>query len=209
MMMNAPLLFGTAGLALLVSVPPAAAQTTSTTQTPQAQAAGLAGQNQKRAARTEIAVDQLPQAVTSAVQTRYPKATIVSAAKLTVGAEMRYELSIKETPDAAPTVFFATADGTTLRGRGAGPIGRAGGAGRRGGPPPDPNAAKPGESISVNDLPKPVAKAIKDAYPKNTILEAFKIAIPDGVQYQVTLDDVSSLKPMKVLIGSDGVILKR
>jgi hypothetical protein len=208
--MKAPLLLGTAGLALCVLVLPVAAQTTSASQTAQApKAPAFGAQNQKRAARTDVAVDQLPQAVTSAVQTRYPKATIVSATKLALGPEMRYELTIKETPDAAPTVMYATADGTTLRGRGAGPIGRAGGAGRRGGPPPDPNAAKPGESISVNDLPKSVAKAIKDAYPKNTIREAFKITIPDGVQYQVTLDDVSSLKPMKVLIGSDGVILKR
>jgi len=190
--MKAPLLLCTGALALsmLASPTPAAAQ------------------NPQRPQRTDIAVDQLPQAVTTAVQSRYPKATIVSAAKLTLGADMRYELMIKETPDAAPTMFMATADGTTLRGRGAAPAARFGGAGRRGGPPPDPNA-KPGESISVNDLPKPVAKAIKDAYPKNTILEAFKIAIPDGVQYQVSLDDVSSLKPMKVLLQADGVILKR
>lgn len=178
-------------------------------QTPAQPPAPQAAAQQKRAQRTEVAVDQLPQAVTAAVQSRYPKGTIVSAAKLALGPEMRYELTVKETPDASPTLLIATADGTTLRGRGAGPIGRVGGAGRRGGPPPDPNAAKPGESISVNDLPKPVAKAIKDAYPKNTILEAFKIAIPDGLQYQVMLDDVSSLKPMKVLVGADGVILKR
>ena len=177
-------------------------------QTPAQSSAPVAAAQQKRAQRQEIALDQLPQAVTAAVQARYPKGTILSAAKLSLGPELRYELTVKETPDAAPMTLLATADGTTLRGRGAGPIGRAGGAGRRGGPPPDPNA-KPGESISVNDLPKPVAKAIKDAYPKNTILEAFKVTITDGVQYQLMLNDVSSLKPMKVLVGSDGVILKR
>jgi len=202
--MKDPLLFGTASLALWMSVSPATAQTKPAPQP----AAAAADQNQKRPQRTEVAVDQLPPAVTAAVQSRFPKGTIVSAAKMTLGTELRYELTIKETPEAAPMVMFATADGTTLRGRGAGPVGRAGGAGRRGGPPPDPNA-KPGESISVNDLPKPVAKAIKDAYPKNTILEAFKITIPDGLQYQVVLNDVSSLKPMKVLVGADGSILKR
>ena len=58
-----------------------------------------------------VAVDQLPAAVTAAVEKAYPKSTIVSAAKINRGGQSGYELSVKTSPDAQPIAVMSTADG--------------------------------------------------------------------------------------------------
>src|ERR1044072_7379100 len=56
-----------------------------------------------------IPVDQLPAAVTSAVEKTYPKSTIVSAAKVDRGGQVRYELSVKPSGAAQPIAVMASA----------------------------------------------------------------------------------------------------
>ncbi len=163
------------------------------------------GQQKGNAQRQEVAVDQLPEAVTAAVKSTYPKGSIVSAFKMTGGKEARYELSVKETPDSTPFSVMANAKGQL---RTATAAANAKGAARKG-QTPAPNASNQGVSISTNDLPKAVAKAVQDAFPKDTILEVFKTTIGKDAQYELVLNDVASFKPMHVFVTADGTIQKR
>jgi hypothetical protein len=103
----------------------------------------------------------------------YPGGTIVSAAKMSRGAQVRYELSVKPTADAAPIPLLVSPEGvisTNAKGKaaaGAPPAGRA----REG----QARARQRRNRFPIVDLPKPVVKAIKDAYPKNEITSALKL----------------------------------
>ena len=70
-------------------------------------------------------------------------------------------------------------------------------------------AANVPQPFPVVDLPKAVVKAIKDAYPKNTITSAQKLTQDSQVLFQLMLDDVSSKAPMHVTVTEDGQIQKR
>lgn len=46
----------------------------------------------------QVTIDSLPAAVSAAVKTQYPKATITKAEKMTIGATIQYELTLKGAP---------------------------------------------------------------------------------------------------------------
>jgi hypothetical protein len=66
-----------------------------------------------------------------------------------------------------------------------------------------------GETVAVNQLPKAVVQAITDAYPKDVIVDAMRIASGSQILYQLTLTDVSHILPMLVVVSTDGKIQKR
>jgi len=173
-------------------------------------AAAYASQQKRALERQAVPVAQLPAAVTSGIQSAYPKATLVDAFKIARGADSMYEVTIKESPDGTPFLVMATPDGKvrslarTPRG-GKTPLRTplktpAAGAGK---------TALPGEPVVLDQLPKAVAKAIKDAYPKDTLVQAFKITTAGEITYELVLDDVSSVQPLRVLVSADGKIQKR
>jgi hypothetical protein len=172
-------------------------------------AAGANAQaNQKRQGTSEqVAVDQLPQAVTSSVLKSYPSSKIVTAYKLTRGTDVRYELWVKETPAAQAVVMSATADGQLLNAKGKGKPSKKAAA-----PTPtstSSSSSAQGDPIAVDQLPKAVTKAIKDSYPKDAIIQAFKTTTGADVAYQVVLNDVASVQALRVFVSADGKILKR
>src|SRR6185295_20261410 len=136
---------------------------------------------QKRQGASEkVAIDQLPQAVASAVQKTYPGSTIAIAYKTTQGTDVRYQLWVREAGSRATVVVMATADGQIQAGRNAArkpglatPPAKA--PTRPGAPAPASTSTTDGDPIAIDQLPKAVTKAIKDAYPKNTIIQAFKL----------------------------------
>jgi hypothetical protein len=170
----------------------------------------LARNAPQKAAQQTVAVDQLPAAVTAAVEKAYPKSTIVSAAKINRGGQSGYELSVKMSPDAQPIAVMASADGVIRTGAktappAAGtPAPRKGA--RKGGAAPPPVQ---GETVAVNQLPKAVVQAITEAYPKDVIVDAMRIASGSQLLYQLTLTDVSHVLPMLVFVSVDGKIQKR
>jgi hypothetical protein len=162
--------------------------------------------SQQKAAQQTVAVADLPAAVTASVAKSYPGSTIVSAAKMSRGKQERYELSVKPAGDAAPVAVMVSPTGEIrTNAKGAAPAGA---------PPAGKGARKAGAAAApqpfpIADLPKPVVKAIKDAYPKDTITSATKSTSGSKVFFQVTLNDVSSTAPMHVTVTEDGQIQKR
>ena len=178
-------MFTTAALAMVLAAPCAAAQ--------------------QQAAQQAVPVDQLPAAVTASVAKSYPGSTIVSAAKMSRGKQVRYELSVKPSADAAPVALMVSPEGLISTG-GKPAAGAAPGAkGQR----KAAGAAAAAQPFPVVDLPKAVVKAIKDAYPKDTIIAALKSASGSKVLYELTLTDVSSVAPLHVIVTEDGQIQKR
>jgi hypothetical protein len=160
----------------------------------------------QKAAQQTVAVADLPAAVTASVAKSYPGSTIVSAAKISRGAQFRYELSVKPSPEAAAVALLVSPDGViTTNAKAA----------RAGAPPAGKGARKAAagaaapQPFPVVDLPKPVVKAIKDAYPKNEITSALKLTQGSQVLFQLTLNDVSSVAPMHVTVTAEGQIQKR
>jgi len=159
----------------------------------------------QKAAQQTVAVPDLPAAVTASVAKSYPGSTIISAAKMSRGKQERYELSVKPAGDAAPVAVLVSPEGViSTSPKGA----------RAGAPPAGKGARKAGaagapQPFPVVDLPKAVVKAIKDAYPKDTITSAQKLTQGAKVFFQVTLDDVSSVAPLHVMVTEDGQIQKR
>ena len=67
----------------------------------------------------------------------------------------------------------------------------------------------PQDLVAIDQLPKAVVKSIKEAYPKDTILQVIRVSTGTVTTYEISLDDVSSMQPLKVIITSDGKIQKR
>jgi putative PepSY-like beta-lactamase-inhibitor len=158
---------------------------------------------------TQVALDQLPQAVISAIEAAYPKSALVTALKISRGAETRYAITLKQSPDAAPITIMAMPDGQIRAGKPGAQSART--------MPPSKSAAKPRsakgstqyQTIAIEQLPKEVTKAIKSAYPKDTITGAIKLTSGAEVLYQLTLDDVASIAPLTVVVSADGKFQKR
>jgi len=163
----------------------------------------------QKAGQQAVTVDQLPSAVTAAVEKAYPKSTIASAAKINRGGQAGYELSVKATPDAPPIALMVSADGVIRSGAKAtqppGTMPRKAARGRGAAAPPPVQ----GETVAVNQLPKAVVQAITEAYPKDVIVDAMRIASGSQLLYQLTLTDVSHVLPMLVYVSVDGKIQKR
>jgi len=179
-------MFPTAVLAVLLAAPCAASQ--------------------QKAAQQPVPVDQLPAAVTASVAKSYPGSTIVSAAKMSRGKQVRYELSVKPSADAAPVALLVSPEGlisTTAKPAAAGGA-KPGAKGRKAA-----GASAAAQPFPVVDLPKAVVKAIKDAYPKDTIIAALKSTPGGKVLFELTLNDVASVAPLHVVVTEDGQIQKR
>jgi hypothetical protein len=113
---------------------------------------------------------------------------------------------VKPAADAAPIPVMISPEGVIQK--------NAKGAASAGAPPAGKGARKAGAAAApqpfpIADLPKPVVKAIKDAYPKDVITSATKSTSGAKVFFQVTLNDVSSTAPMHVTVTEDGQIQKR
>jgi hypothetical protein len=183
--MKTRLMFTTAVLAMLLAVPCAAAQ--------------------QKAAQQVVPVDQLPAAVTASVAKSYPGSTIVSAAKMSRGKQVRYQLSVKASADAAPVALMVSPEGLiSTTAKPAAGAAKPGAKGRKAA-----GTAAAAQPFPVVDLPKAVVKAIKDAYPKDTIIAALKSTSGSKVLYELTLTDVSSVAPLHVVVSEDGQIQKR
>ena len=156
-----------------------------------------------------VAVEKLPPAVTAAVEKAYPTSTIASAATINRGGQVGYQLSVKTTPDAAPIAVMVTAEGVSRSGAKAAPppgtAPRKAARGRGAAAPPPVQ----GETVAVNQLPKAVVQAITEAYPKDVIIDAMRIASGSQLLYQLTLTDVSHIMPMLVYVSVDGKIQTR
>jgi len=175
--------------------------------------AGAAAPAQKRTVdRQSVTVSQLPPAVTSAIETAYPKSTVVDAFKVSRGADAMYEITVKAQNGGTPFLVIVTPDGTVR------PMLR----GAKGNKTPLPARTPvsgtsttktasplPGDPILLDQLPKAVTKAIKDAYPRDTLVQAFKVSSSGETMYELVLDDVSSVQPLRVLVNADGKIQKR
>jgi len=154
----------------------------------------------------QLAIDQLPAAITQSVHTIFPNGTIESASKMTMGKETRYELSLKPDASSSPTLIMSTVDGS-LRTIAGTPINAASDL---------PNNSRKGkngknganrEDVSISQLPDPIAKAIAKTYPKGTIQKAFKVT--NGKQTAYELDVQNGRKTSKVLLNADGTQFKR
>ena len=122
------------------------------------------------------------------------------------GKQERYELSVKPTADAAPIPVMVSPEGMIRANAKAAPARVAPAA--KGGRKAGAGAAAP-QPFPVVDLPKAVVKAIKDAYPQDTITSAQKLTQGSQVLFQLLLDDVSSTAPMRVTVTAEGQIQKR
>ncbi len=166
------------------------------------------GNRPQKGGQQAVAVEQLPAAVTAAIEKAYPRSTIVSAAKINRGGQTGYELSVKTSSDAQPMAVMATADGVIRSGSKTAPATATPRKGARGkgaaAPPP-----VQGETVAINQLPKAVVQAITEAYPKDVIIDAMRIASGSQLLYQLTLTDVSHILPMLVVVSTDGKIQKR
>jgi hypothetical protein len=161
---------------------------------------------QKKAAQQTVAIADLPSAVTTAIEKSYPGSTIVTAAKMARGTQVRYELSVKPSGDGAAVPVMISPEGVIAK--------NAKGAPATGAKPAAKGARKAGaagapQPFPIVDLPGAVVKSVKDAYPKDTITSAMKETSGAKVFYVLALNDVSSAAPMHVTVSADGQIQKR
>jgi hypothetical protein len=162
----------------------------------------------QKGAQQTVAVADLPAAVTASVAKSYPGSTIVSAAKMSRGAQVRYELSVKPTADAAPIPLLVSPEGViSTTGKAKAPAAGVPPAGK--GARKTAAAAAAAQPFPVVDLPKAVVNAIKDTYPKDVITSAMKLTQGSQVLFQLMLNDVSSVAPMHVTVTAEGTIQKR
>jgi hypothetical protein len=190
--MKAAQFFASAAIGIVLVAPAALARTAANPPAPSSAAP-------QKGAQQSVPIDHLPAAVTAAVEKAYPKSTIVNAAKVSRGTQVRYELSVKPNQAAQPIAVMASAEGVI----------RAAGAGRGQRKTPATVPAPQGETVAVNQLPKAVVQAIKEAYPKDSIVDAIRTASGSKILYELILSDVSSVQPMHVVVSSDGKIQKR
>ena len=134
----------------------------------------------------KIPMDQLPKAVVEAVKAKFPQAEMTAASKETEDGKSSFEVAIK--------------DGETTREVGLTPEGKI---------------TEVETAIKADDLPMPVADAIKAKYPKAEIEKAEEVlSYEDGEEtksYEVILEvegDDDEDEKMEVKISPDGKILK-
>src|SRR6187455_56032 len=165
----------------------------------------FAGNREQKGGQQAVKVEQLPPTVTAAVEKMYPKSTIVSAASINRGGQTGYQLSVKTATDEKPVAVMVSVDGQIRTGAKAAPAAGARKGARQGAAPPPVQ----GETVAVNQLPKAVVQAITEAYPKDVIVDAMRVASGSQLLYQLTLTDVSHVLPMLVFVSIDGKIQKR
>ncbi len=134
-----------------------------------------------RADEEKVPLDKVPKAVLDAVKKRFPKATLVSAAKETEGGKTEYEVAIKDGETNMDVMLTSDGKITTIE-----------------------------KTISAKDLPTAVTDALKAKYPgaKYELVEEV-IKVKDGTEtldfYEVHIATAEK-KKIEVKIGKDGKI---
>ena len=134
-----------------------------------------------RADEVSVPIDQLPKAVAEAVKNRFPKATLVGAAKETEGGKTEYEVTLKD-GDAKMDVMLTPEGKITLIEK----------------------------MIAVQELPKPVTAAISAKYPKATTKSAEEVtkveAGKESLDYYEVLVETAGKKTYELKVAADGTV---
>src|SRR5437016_1779571 len=136
-----------------------------------------------RADEENIELDKLPKAVVDAIKAKYPDAKMVSAEKETKDDKTFYEVVIKNKDRSLELLL--TAEGKIVSVE---------------------------QEIPAKDLPKAVAKAIEDKYPKGTIKSVEEETKDDKVTYGVLLENDVLIEKEKqkvqLQLSADGKITR-
>jgi uncharacterized membrane protein YkoI len=140
----------------------------------------------------EVALKDLPEAVTKAVDTKFPKATIkeiMEVNKVDGKKETpdHYEITI-ETADKKKMEVIASLDGKTVKGEDA-----------------EKKEADKEEKVALDKLPKPVAEAVKKRFPKAEVKGASTEMEGGKTVYEVTLKEDG--KNIDVSLTPEGSII--
>lgn len=136
-----------------------------------------------RADEEKIALDKLPKAVLETAKKRFPKAELIEAAKETDGDKVEYEITLKDGETKYDVMFS-----------------------------PDGKITLIEKTIAAKDLPKVVADAVAEKYPKSTgkIYEEMT-KVMDGKEvlaYYEVLLETADKKTWEVEVSPEGKILK-
>ncbi len=136
-----------------------------------------------RADEETIALDKLPKAVLETAKKRFPKAEMIEAAKETVDDKVEYEITLKDGETKYDVMFS-----------------------------PDGKITLIEKTIAAKDLPKAVADAVEEKYPKSTgkIYEEMT-KVTDGKEalaYYEVLLETADKKMFEVEVSPEGKILK-
>ena len=136
-----------------------------------------------RADEEKLAIDKLPKAVLESVKKRFPKAELIEAAKETDGDKVEYEVTLKDGETKYDVMFS-----------------------------PDGKITLIEKTIAAKDLPKAVADAVAEKYPKATYkLYEEMTKVIDGkeaVAYFEVLLVTADKKTLEVEVSPEGKILK-
>lgn len=136
-----------------------------------------------RAAEEPIALDKLPKAVLETVKKRFPKAELVEAAKETDGDKVEFEVTLKDGETKYDVMLT-----------------------------PDGKITLIEKVIAAKDLPKVVAAALEEKYPKATYKVYEEMTkVTDGkeaIAYYEVLIVTADKKTLEVEVSPEGKILK-
>ena len=136
-----------------------------------------------RADEEKIALDKVPKAVLESVKKRFPKAELIEAAKETDGDKVEYEVTLKDGETKYDVMFS-----------------------------PDGKITLIEKTIAAKDLPKAVADAVAEKYPKATYkLYEEMTKVIDGkeaIAYFEVLLVTADKKTLEVEVSPEGKILK-
>ena len=125
----------------------------------------------------KVPLDKVPFAVMKAVKDKFPKAEILQAEKEEEDGKTIYEIGLKSEGHAIDVSLQE--DGKILEVE---------------------------KEIAADDLPKPVADAVKAKYPKGTIKKAEEVMEDDETKYEVLLANGDETR--EVVLDAKGKILK-
>ena len=136
-----------------------------------------------RADEEKLAIDKLPKAVLESVKKRFPKAELIEAAKETDGDKVEYEVTLKDGETKYDVMFS-----------------------------PDGKITLIEKTIAAKDLPKAVADAVAEKYPKATYkLYEEMTKVIDGkeaIAYFEILLVTADKMTLEVEVSPEGKILK-
>lgn len=134
------------------------------------------------AAEEKIALEKVPKVVIDTVKKRFPKAELVEAAKETDGAKVEYEISLKDGETKYDVMLTPEGKITLIE-----------------------------KVIAAKDLPKVVAAALEEKYPKATYKGYEEMTkVIDGkevLSYYEVLLETADKKMLEVEVSPEGKIL--
>jgi uncharacterized membrane protein YkoI len=135
-----------------------------------------------RADEEKVDLDKVPKAVTDAVKARFPDAEVKGASKETENGKTIYELEIKNKKDEIDVELTPDGDITSIE-----------------------------KEIDAKDLPKAVAKAVEDKYPKSELDEVEEVTKvekkAEKLAFYEMLVKTADKKLVEVQVDPDGKIL--